>query len=61
MAWLTLDRIRTAAVGEGVASAEEVAQLLEDLHAHTLDPDSVMSLPRITRVYGRKPTGRPSL
>ncbi len=55
MAWLTLDRIRASAVAEGVVTETEVSGLLDELRTHTLDPDSVMSLPKITRVYGKRP------
>jgi SAM-dependent methyltransferase len=52
---LTLERISTSAVDEGVASADEVDDLLAELYANYENPRSVMSLPRVVQSSGRVP------
>ncbi len=55
MAWLTLDRISGAVVAAGLADQGTVAQTLDALRAFTADPQTLISLPRIFRAWGRKP------
>ncbi len=54
MAYITLDRIKEAVISEGLAGAAEVAQILTQLKAFTRDEQSIISLPRIFRVWGVK-------
>ena len=49
---LTLARIATAVVSEGVASEEDVARCLADLYDYAADPTTVMSMPRIVQAWG---------
>lgn len=50
---LTLARMSHSIVEEGVASAEEVEQVLAELYAFHEDPATVMSMPRIVQAWGR--------
>ncbi len=55
MAWLTLDRISGTLKSQGLATEEEVAGMLSELEAFTNDPHTIISLPRIFRVWGQAP------
>jgi ubiquinone/menaquinone biosynthesis C-methylase UbiE len=54
MAGITMDRIKDAIISEGLAGAAEVAQIQTQLEAFTTDEQSIISLPRIFRVWGAK-------
>jgi hypothetical protein len=54
MACITMDRIKEAVISEGLAGAAEVAQTQTQLEAFTADDESIISLPRIFRVWGVK-------
>ncbi len=54
MAWATLDRIKDALLNEGVAGAAQIEQTLAELKTFTEDEQTMMSLPRIFRVWGVK-------
>jgi ubiquinone/menaquinone biosynthesis C-methylase UbiE len=54
MAGITMDRIKKAVISEGLAGAAEVAQMQSQLEAFTADDESIISLPRIFRVWGVK-------
>jgi len=54
MAYLTLEKIKAAVVNEGLATALDIDVLLQKLKIFTEDKNSMMSLPRIFRVWGRK-------
>lgn len=54
MAFLTLEKIRHSLIKEALATAIEVDGLLEQLKLFTEDENSMMSLPRIFRVWGTK-------
>jgi SAM-dependent methyltransferase len=53
---LTLERIADAAVSEGVAGEDEVADAIAELYAHSAEPMSVMGMPRIVQVWGATPS-----
>ena len=54
MARLTLEAIAGAVVAEGLASADEVADLASELAEFAADPRTLLSLPRIFQVWGRR-------
>jgi predicted O-methyltransferase YrrM len=51
----TLINIEDAVISEGLASREEVAATIAELTRYIEDPRSVVGLPRIFQVWGRKP------
>jgi SAM-dependent methyltransferase len=54
MAPLTMSRISDALVAEGLASDDEVQQILSELNRIAADRETVMSLPRIFQVWGKR-------
>ncbi len=52
---LTLERIATAVVEEGVASADEVAEVVAELSELSADATTVMGMPRLIQSWGTKP------
>ena len=54
VAQLTMDHIREAVVLAGLASHAEVDAIVTDLDTFAQDPDSMISLPRVFQVWGRK-------
>lgn len=56
VAAVTMEHIRGAVVRAGFASHAEVDALVSELEAFASDPDTLISLPRIFQVWGRKPT-----
>jgi ubiquinone/menaquinone biosynthesis C-methylase UbiE len=54
MAHLTMDRIRDSVLSEGLASKATLSDILDALRAFTEDGSTVISLPRIFRVWGIK-------
>ena len=52
---LTLERIADAVVAEGVATADDVAQVVAELYAEAADPTTLRGLPRIVQAWGAKP------
>jgi SAM-dependent methyltransferase len=57
MAPITMSRISSALIAEGLASENEVQQILNDLNKTAADGETVMSLPRIFQVWGRHANG----
>lgn len=55
IASVTMAHIREAVVGAGLASDEEINGILADLDRFASDPRTMMSLPRIFQVWGRRP------
>ena len=53
--YLTLNRIATAVVAEGVATEVEVQALLTELLALTEDSTTLLSVPRIVQTWGTLP------
>jgi ubiquinone/menaquinone biosynthesis C-methylase UbiE len=54
IAAITMEHIQDAVVQEGLASAQEVEGIVADLDQFTADPRTILSLPRIFQVWGRK-------
>jgi SAM-dependent methyltransferase len=49
----TLANIADAAIGEGLASADEIAEVMAELTRYTANPRAIVSVPRIFQVWGR--------
>jgi ubiquinone/menaquinone biosynthesis C-methylase UbiE len=54
IAAITLEHIQAAVVQEGLASAQEVQSIVADLDRFAADTRTILSLPRIFQVWGRK-------
>ena len=54
MAPLTMARISDALIAESLATEDEVEQILIELNHAAADPGTVMSLPRIFQVWGKR-------
>lgn len=54
MAYITLDRIKDTLVKQGIATMPAIQQILQELEAFTLNETTIISLPRIFRVWGTK-------
>jgi ubiquinone/menaquinone biosynthesis C-methylase UbiE len=54
MAYLTLDRIKNTLAEQGIADLPTVIDLLAELALFTRDERTIISLPRIFRVWGEK-------
>jgi 2-polyprenyl-3-methyl-5-hydroxy-6-metoxy-1,4-benzoquinol methylase len=52
---LTLENIRATAVRHGVAEADELDRLVEDLYAIAADPRTYVGNPRMVQVWGERP------
>jgi len=52
MAYITLDKIKASVIEEGLATEGEITELLLALENFTKDTNSIISLPRIFRVFG---------
>lgn len=52
---LTIERIAESVQSEGVASAEEVAEVATEVAAYCADPTTLVSTPRVVQSWGRKP------
>jgi SAM-dependent methyltransferase len=65
---MALDAMTASVVGEGVADADEVTRIVDELYERAADPATLMGMPRIVQAWGAKPTltlgsnpgGRPS-
>ncbi|GAA4344577.1 class I SAM-dependent methyltransferase [Flaviaesturariibacter amylovorans] len=54
MGYYTLDKISGAVLRQGLATQSELQATLDELKAFTADPNSIISLPRVFQVWGRK-------
>jgi SAM-dependent methyltransferase len=54
MAYITMGRIKDAVVNEGLANEQEVTDILQQLEEFTTNVNTIISLPRIFRVWGTK-------
>ncbi len=54
MAYLTLDKIKNTLIEQRIATEESIVQMLQELEVFTNDEHTIMSLPRIFRVWGTK-------
>jgi hypothetical protein len=50
-----MEHIREAVVGAGLASDEEISRVVAEITSFADDPKTIVSLPRIFQVWGRKP------
>ena len=55
IAALTMEHIREAVVGAGLASDEEISRVVAEITSFADDPKTILSLPRIFQAWGRKP------
>jgi hypothetical protein len=55
LAPLTLEAIADAGIEAGLATAKELGELLEELHAFAQQDGTLMSIPRVVQAWGRKP------
>jgi ubiquinone/menaquinone biosynthesis C-methylase UbiE len=55
IAAVTMEHIREAVVGAGLASNEEVDRIVAELGSFAGNPRTMMSLPRIFQVWGKRP------
>ncbi len=54
MAWITLDRIKQALIENELATLQTVDELLRELEKFTNDESTIISMPRIFRVWGTR-------
>ena len=54
MAYITMDKIKEAVISEDLADTKTVNIILKELESFTNDKNSIISLPRIFRVWGIK-------
>jgi hypothetical protein len=57
IAQVTMEHIREAVRGAGLASDAEIDTVIADLAAFAKNPQTLMSLPRIFQVWGINPSG----
>jgi len=55
IASVTMEHIREAVVGAGLASDEEISGVVAEINSFADDPQTILSLPRIFQVCGKKP------
>lgn len=53
---LTMENIADAVLEDGLASPEEIDELVRELYAFAADPDTVAGLPRVIQAWGRRAT-----
>ena len=56
MAAVTMEHIREAVVETGLATDEGIDDVIEEMNAFSDDSRTVLSLPRIFQVWGKRPT-----
>lgn len=56
LATVTMEHIREAVVTAGLASDREVSGIIEGIDAFAAEPKTILSLPRIFQVVGKKPS-----
>ncbi len=54
IAAITMAHIQEAVIQQGLASAQEVEDIVTDLDQFSADPRTILSLPRIFQVWGKK-------
>ncbi|RYD58012.1 MAG: SAM-dependent methyltransferase [Sphingobacteriales bacterium] len=54
MGYITMDKIKDAVLSLGLADRQAIDNILAELEAYTKDEQSIISLPRIFRVWGTK-------
>jgi predicted O-methyltransferase YrrM len=53
---LTLEAIADAVLAAGLATAEELGELVDDLYAFAEEDGTLISIPRVVQAWGSKPT-----
>ena len=51
---ITMEKIARAIVAEGLATQDEIDGIIEELNNFAANPNTLMSLPRIVQVWGRR-------
>lgn len=51
---LTVENIAESVLAEGLATSAEMDKIVDELNAFAGDPSTVMSIPRVVQVWGRK-------
>jgi hypothetical protein len=54
MASMTMERISGAVISEGLATESELQHIVNELNHAATDSETVMSLPRVFQVWGRR-------
>jgi hypothetical protein len=49
-----MENIADAAIKEGLTTAEEVAEIVDQLYAYAADTNTFGGLPRVVQAWGRK-------
>jgi hypothetical protein len=52
---ITLEAVGDAVLAAGLATAEELSRLLEELSSFARTEGTVLSIPRVVQVWGRRP------
>jgi SAM-dependent methyltransferase len=52
---LTLENIADTVIEDGLATSDEIAKLVDELHAFAADPTTVAGTPRIVQAWGTRP------
>lgn len=52
---ITLEAVGDAVVDAGLATAEELSELLDELSSFARMKGTVLSIPRVVQVWGRRP------
>jgi SAM-dependent methyltransferase len=54
---LTMENIAGAVLTDGLASQEEIDDVVRELYEFAADPNTVAGMPRVVQVWGRRPRG----
>jgi hypothetical protein len=52
---LTLENIKATAVRHGIAEADEIDRVVDELYALARDPRTYLAIPRVVQVWGERP------
>jgi ubiquinone/menaquinone biosynthesis C-methylase UbiE len=52
---LTMENISQAVIEEGLATGEEVAEIIQELYAYAADDKTIAGAPRVIQAWGRRP------
>jgi hypothetical protein len=55
---LTMENIADAVIREGLATRDEIDDLVNELYVFAADPDTISGIPRVVQVWARRPTER---
>jgi hypothetical protein len=51
-----MERISSAVLRHGLATSDEIVEIVDRLRLFAADPTTLMALPRMVQVWGRRPT-----